>query len=168
MSTLKVSKGKGTFMKYSIVFTSRSGNTELLAQQIRDTLNAEDCIYYGPADDAALQADRIYIGSWTTRGQMDVSCQNLIHNMHNKEIFIFGTAGFGDGESYFKEVLERSCAHINEDCKLIGTFMCLGKMPDTIKDKYLLMTKNQSTMEIFDKAKSHPDTEDLKNLRAKL
>ena len=155
-------------MKYAIVFTSRTGNTEKLAQQIRATLPSGDCLYYGPVDDAALEADRIYVGSWTARGQMDVPCQQLVDKMHNKEIFLFGTAAFGDGQQYFDEVLERSRSHIHDDCTLIGSFLCLGKMPMAYRDKYLTMTRNTSTLDIFDKALSHPDEEDLKNLTEKL
>ena len=48
-------------MTYSIVFSSRTGNTEQLARAIRSVLPAGDCLYFGGPDAAALAADRLYI-----------------------------------------------------------------------------------------------------------
>ena len=46
-------------MTYSIVFSSRTGNTEQLARAIRSVLPAGDCLYFGGPDAAALAADRL-------------------------------------------------------------------------------------------------------------
>ena len=54
-------------MSYSIVYSSRTGNTALLAQTIRDTLPASDCVYFGAPDAKALAADTIYAGFWTSK-----------------------------------------------------------------------------------------------------
>ena len=54
-------------MSYAIVYSSRTGNTELLARAIQSALPAEDCLYFGGPDAAALAADRLYVGFWTTR-----------------------------------------------------------------------------------------------------
>ena len=43
-------------MSYAIVFNSRTGNTALLAQTIREALSPEDCLYFGPPDPQALTA----------------------------------------------------------------------------------------------------------------
>ena len=54
-------------MSYAVVFSSRTGNTELLAKTIREALGAEGCVYFGVPDAAALQADTLYVGFWTDR-----------------------------------------------------------------------------------------------------
>ena len=51
-------------MSYAIVFSSRTGNTALLAQTIRDTLPG-DCLYFGTPDSKALEAETVYVGFWT-------------------------------------------------------------------------------------------------------
>ena len=40
-------------MSYAIVYSSRTGNTELLARAIQSALPAEDCLYFGGPDAAA-------------------------------------------------------------------------------------------------------------------
>ena len=58
-------------MSYAIVYSSRTGNTELLARAIQSALPAEDCLYFGGPDAAALAADRLYVGFWTDKGSCD-------------------------------------------------------------------------------------------------
>ena len=57
-------------MSYAIVFSSRTGNTALLAQTIRDTLPG-DCLYFGTPDPKALEAETVYVGFWTDKGSCD-------------------------------------------------------------------------------------------------
>ena len=65
-------------MSYSIVYSSRTGNTALLAQTIRDSLPAGDCLYFGAPDARALEADTIYVGFWTDKGTCDESIANFL------------------------------------------------------------------------------------------
>ena len=58
-------------MKYAIVYSSRTGNTELLAQRLRDSLPKEDCLYVGPPNKEALAAEKLYVGFWTDKGTCD-------------------------------------------------------------------------------------------------
>ena len=46
-------------MQYAIVYTSLTGNTARLAQALRDSLPAGDCLYFGAPDAAALAAEVI-------------------------------------------------------------------------------------------------------------
>lgn len=49
-------------MTYAIVFSSKTGNTQRLAQAIRDALPQQDCLFFGPPCGEALKAQRIYAG----------------------------------------------------------------------------------------------------------
>ena len=42
-------------MKYLIVYSSRTGNTRQLAEEIREMLPEEDCLYYGQPGDEAVE-----------------------------------------------------------------------------------------------------------------
>ena len=52
-------------MSYAIVFSSKTGNTALLAQTLQKQLPQADCCYFGAPDAAALAADTLYVGFWT-------------------------------------------------------------------------------------------------------
>ena len=58
-------------MKYAIVYSSRTGNTKCLAEEIRGTLPPEDCLYFGEPDASALDADVLFVGFWTDKGDCD-------------------------------------------------------------------------------------------------
>lgn len=55
-------------MSYAIVFSSKTGNTKLLADTLHTCLPQESCCYFGAPDPAALEADEFYVGFWTDKG----------------------------------------------------------------------------------------------------
>ena len=57
--------------------------------------------------------------------------------------------------------------------QVLGYFYCQGKMPMTVRDKYIDLIKQnpedknlQVSLDNFDKALMHPDKEDLDNVSA--
>ena len=159
-------------MKYAIVYSSQTGNTKLLAETIKIILSDEDCIYFGNPDTAALEADRIYVGFWTDKGTCDKQSKEFLKNLNEKEVYLFGTAGFGISQAYFDKIIERTAENLNENVKLIGHFMCQGKMPMSVRKRYEKMLNSetkvpniQGMIDNFDKALSHPDKKDLDNLK---
>ena len=87
-------------MTYAIVYSSRTGNTERLAQAIRQALPPEECLYFGPPAPQARAAERIYVGFWTDKGDCDAQTRAFLSELRGKEIFLFGTAGFGVASVY--------------------------------------------------------------------
>ena len=82
-------------MKYSVVFSSKTGNTQQLANAITSLLPESDLIYFGPPSECALQADRFYIGFWTDKGHCNAEIADFLKHLKGKDIFLFGTADFG-------------------------------------------------------------------------
>ena len=60
-------------MTYSIVYSSKTGNTKMLADALHQALPADDCLYFGAPDAQALAAERIYIGFWTDKRPLPFS-----------------------------------------------------------------------------------------------
>lgn len=152
-------------MKYAIVYASKTGNTKVLANTIQACLPTDCLVYHGEASEDAKQADMIFVGFWTDKGTCDEATQKLLKTLHNKQVFLFGTAGFGGDVSYFIQIIDRVKQHVSEDNTLLGSYMCQGKMPQVVRDRYVTMAKDNPKMngmiENFDKALSHPDNEDI-------
>ena len=158
-------------MSYAIVYSSRTGNTKALADAIRKVLPAEECCYFGTPDAAALAAQRLYIGFWTDKGTCDGDTAAFLAQLTNQEVFLFGTAGFGGSPAYFDQILGRVSALLPSQVKLAGQYMCQGKMPQAVRDRYQVMEdspRRTAMLENFDQALSHPDEEDLARLKAAL
>lgn len=159
-------------MKYSIIYSSNTGNTKLLASKVKEVLNKEECVYYGKPSEEALKADVIFAGFWTDKGCCNTECKEFLSKATNQKIFLFGTAGFGGDESYFEKILDKTKKCIPSSVIILGTYMCQGKMPLSVRARYEKMKKTpglpmdvDKMIENFDQALSHPDQTDLKLLQ---
>ena len=74
---------------------------------------------------------------------------------------------------YFEKVLTAVKKHLDRSNTVIGTYMCQGKMPQSVRERYVKMQASplpipnlDSLIENFDRAATHPDAEDLHRLTA--
>ena len=123
---------------YSILFCSLTGNTKKLADAIYETLPKDKCDYFGTNDSQVPQSDVCYIGFWTDKGNADQKTLELLSKLKNKK-------------------------------------MCQGKMPQSVRERYMKMKENPEhpanldlLIQNFDRALSHPDSEDLERLKKSL
>ena len=158
--------------RYSIIYSSRTGNTKKLAEAIYNVLPQNSCDYYGEVDKIEDELSEVlYIGFWTEKGDADLKTIELLKQLKNKKIFLFGTAGYGESEKYFKNIVDNVKKNIDSSNTIIGTFMCQGKMPLSVLERYKRMKEQKSFMfnidnliANFDKALSHPNENDIKKL----
>ena len=157
---------------YSIIFSSATGNTKLLAETLHGALPLEQCAYFGPWNREIPETPVVYVGFWTDKGSADPDTLALLKELRNKKVFLFGTAGFGESPAYFEKVLCAVRAGLDDSNKILGTFMCQDKMPQAVKDRYLRMKAQpehpaniDALIANFDRALSHPDEADLERLR---
>ena len=163
-------------MNYSIVYSSKTGNTTALAEAAQAALPQKDCLYFGATAGAgadAAGADVVFAGFWTDKGVCDADTTAFLKALHGKQVFLFGTAGFGQSSAYFDKILDATGQSLSPDNKIAGRFMCQGKMPVSIRDRYAKMLaadpenkRFQLFLQNFDVALSHPDTDDLARCRA--
>lgn len=155
-------------MGYAIVYSSKTGNTKKLAQAIAEALPREDCLYFGPPSPEALKSRRIYVGFWTDKGTCDGEIQAFLASLTHQEVFLFGTAGFGGAPDYFEQILSSVQANVPASARVVGRYMCQGKMPQAVRQRYEAMEdspRRTAMLENFDQALSHPDQEDLDSIK---
>ena len=159
-------------VKYSIVFSSLTGNTKKLADTIRAVLPEEDCEYFGAPKAEELHSEMLYIGFWTDKGRCNQEITDFLKTLKGKEVFLFGTAGFGGSQEYFDKILSSVQKCLGASNTVIGTYMCQGKMPQSVRERYVKMKNSplpipnvDKMIENFDTAVSHPDETDLQKLK---
>lgn len=157
---------------YSIVFSSSTGNTKKLADAVYEILPKDKCDYFGENDSKIPPSDLLYIGFWTDKGSADTKTLELLAKLKNKKIFLFGTAGFGGSDVYFEKILRQVKQSIDSSNAVIGEYMCQGKMPQSVRERYVKMKENPEhpanldmLIANFDCALSHPDMDDLEKLK---
>lgn len=159
-------------MSYSIVYSSRTGNTKILADAILDMFGNDSCVYFGPASREALKADVIYVGFWTDKSRCDKETRRFLRSLKKKRIFLFGTAGSGSNKEYCKRIIHNTMRYLDKSVKVSGVYMCQGRMPMTVRKKYMLKKKKffhapgvDKRIENFDRALVHPNLKDLRRLQ---
>lgn len=158
-------------MKYQVIYTSKTGNTEKLAKKIFEVLpgNEKDIERFEPGMKIA-DADLYFIGFWIKRGTCSMDFIDYIAELHGKRIVLFGTCGMAAEEAYYKKLLDEIEVWIAEDSECVGRFMCQGKMPMTVREKYQAMLGGDNDEQVrrmiqnFDKALTHPDKEDMSHI----
>ena len=158
-------------MKYAVIFSSLTGNTKLLADAIKKHFGDDDCSYFGTPINKAIDADIYFVGFWTNKGTCDEVIAKYLKTLNHKKVFIFGTAGFGLDSNYFNSIVDHVKENINDTNKVVGNFMCTGKMQQSVKDRYLANKHSEKPMpnidlliSAFDEALKHPNKVDLNNL----
>ena len=96
-------------MTYAVIYASATGNTKMLAEEIRKRLGKKECVCFGTVEEAgtAVRADIIFAGFWTDKGDCSEELGHFLERLHGRRVFLFGTAGFGGAQSYFDQILER-------------------------------------------------------------
>ncbi len=155
-------------MRYSIVYSSNTGNTRQLAEAIEQQLPTGELLYCGAPDAAALQADVLFVGFWTDKGSCDAKVAEMLKQTGGKTVYLFGTAGFGQSRQYFDQILARVRENLPAGAVYGGGYMCQGRMPQAVRSRYEAMqakepenTRYKMLIENFDEALAHPDTNDL-------
>ena len=154
-------------MKIAIVFSSNTGNTEYLAQGIKEVVQKNDLVYFGKFQEG-IDADLYFVGSWTDKGCCSEEIKSLLSSLKNKKIAYFGTCGFGGSSEYYASLYQRAKNQIDASNVILGHFFCPGKMPEAIKDRYVKLLqehpedkKLQVSLKNFEEVKTRPNTEDL-------
>ncbi len=148
-------------MSTSIIYSTVSGNTKLLAERILANIGQD--IYCGKPTDEALSCDTIYIGFWAMKFSCSPDIQKVLEGLEGKKIFLFGSGGFGVGAEFGEMVLNNVKAFIKPSNEIIGSFFCQGEVTEAKKKALREMSEEtyQNLLPAIELAVSHPDAADL-------
>ena len=113
-------------MTYSIVTSSKTGNTQAVADAIAAALPPEGCVYRGAPAPEALDADVIFAGFWTDKGTCAQDMAGFLPLCGGKKVALFGTAGFGGDPDYFNMLLENVKKLLPSDAVYLGGWIRAG------------------------------------------
>jgi len=160
--------------KYLVAYASETGNTLMLAKEIYNAINCpkdEKGLVDIRSWNGTLDAEFYFIGFWINRGSCSLEIIDLISSLHGKNVAFFGTCGLGDSYEYHKLLEQNAKAWLAKDNNYLGSYFCLGKMPLEIRNKYESLRGKCADMQIdfmlsmFDDAATHPDNQDLLQVR---
>ena len=158
-------------MEVMVIYSSHTGNTKKVASSIFAAIPGDSKDMQSIDEYNGKDAETYFIGFWTDKGTCDMRVVDLLSELEGKNVALFGTCGMGANEEYYKSIEQKVKVWLPEDCRYLGAYMCQGKMPLSVRERYVKMKEQPDHMpnidamiENFDKALSHPDADDLVKL----
>lgn len=159
-------------LEYLVLYESPSGNTKKIAATIFSRLpgTSKDLIDI-TTDKEIPEAQVYFIGFCVHRGTCSMDVSDFITGLGGKQIALFGTCGMGNSPDYYKAIENSVNAWIESDNDYLGAFICQGKMPRKVRQKYETMRDAENTAQIdmyihnFDEALTHPDSLDIEHAK---
>ena len=153
-------------MKQIILYDSATGNTEYLAKALSHALPNVPCGPVGSLD--CSKAELVYLGFWTDKGTCSDRLRAVLPSLAGKQIFLFGTAGFGADQAYYDRIIQAAACELPESVKLKASFMCQGKMQQGVLERYRSMLeanpqdgRAKLMVDNYHAALTHPDGTDM-------
>lgn len=159
-------------MKSLILYSSLTGNTKKVAYSIYDAIQGEkDIKNISEVVDGSINYesyDIVFLGYWVDKGICDKNSKQVLENIHNKKIALFGTMGASTKGSYGASIIEKVESIVSKDNENLGSFICQGKIAEGLKVKYKEMLKlnpeNEHIREQLnnhEESQSHPDEQEI-------
>ena len=128
-------------LDYKIMYVSHTGNTQRLAVCIYQSLQQ---LGNGDIEEITCNTEPgeshlLYVGFCVEKGDCPIEVQELLKKVHNRQIALFGTCGFGQSQEYYDRIVENVKQWIPKDNSCLGAFLCMGKMPMQVRKRYEVM-----------------------------
>ncbi|MCC0783480.1 flavodoxin [Clostridioides sp. ES-S-0108-01] len=159
-------------MKSLILYSSLTGNTKKIAYSIYDAIQGEkDIKNISELVDYSINYenyDIVFLGYWVDKGICDKNSKQVVENIHNKKIALFGTMGASTKGSYGDSIIEKIESIISKDNEILGSFICQGKIAEGLKAKYEEISKlypeNEHIREQlnnYEESQNHPNKQEI-------
>jgi flavodoxin len=157
--------------KFLIVYCSKTGNTEKVAQALAQAA-PERCDCCRVSEVGALKNyDVIFAGYWVDRGAPMKEMQDFLQQLHAKKVVLFQTLGAEPYSEHGVTSLVNAGKYLNPDCNVLGTLSIRGAIDPKLiaqMEKFPPGTPHAPTEESrkrWAEAAVHPNEEDLVNCK---
>jgi len=157
-------------MKILVTYSSKTGNTQRIAEAIHPLLPGAD-LYPVAQAPAAENYDLIFAGFWVDKGTADEQAARYLSRIEAKPVALFATLGAYPDSDHAQESLDNAAALIPSG-RVVDRFICQG----AIDPKLIAWMKqlppehphapDEARVKRWSDAETHPDQEDLAKARA--
>ncbi len=130
-------------MKVQIIYSSLSGCTKKVAEEIFNNINLSDKSIYDLKDgEPILDGDIILLGYWVDKGGPNEEMKNFMSKIKDKAIGVFCTLGYYADSAHAKNSIETGINLLKDNNIIIGSYVCNGALSQNIIDN---MRKSKGT-----------------------
>jgi len=152
----------------AVVYSSRTGNTQKVAEHLAQALGAS-C--YSVKDTAGISdtAD-LCIGTWIDRGTADAAARKYIETVRGRRVFIYGTLGADPNSEHCAKCIANIKALFDPSNEILGAILVQGAIDPMIIEMFKSMPLDnvhaytEENAERYAAAASHPDAADFEKV----
>ncbi len=155
-------------MKKAVIYSSKTGNTKMLAEAAAKTLG--NCDLLNIKDNPKVdEYDFVAVGWWVDKGTADKDTLEWLPNLKGKKVFYFITLGAYPDSDHAKGCVEKG-KDLLAGNEILGSFICQGKIDPALKEWMSKLDKShphypdEARIKRWNDADSHPDENDIDNL----
>lgn len=158
-------------MRTLVTYSSLTGNTKMVAESVFEIVPGDKELV-SLNDIAKVDADsfdRIIVGFWVDKGTADARAKKFLKGIKDKEVAYIGTLGAAVDSDHANDVRERVKKLITDKNKMIGGFLCRGKIDPKLVEKMgkfplkLVHPLTPERLQRIEDAKPHPTPQDLED-----
>lgn len=154
-------------MKTLIVFSSKTGNTQKLAEAVNNRICGEKTICsVGEAPDPA-GFDLVVLGFWLMAGKPDPKSSEFLGKVGNTRLFLMATHGAAADSAHALKAMEHARS-IAASAQIAGTFNCQGEVSPAFLEKAAQKDPQPPWIGDAPAAAGHPDNADINRLAVAL
>jgi len=156
-------------MKTLVVYSSRTGNTRLVAEAIHSIMPARAELV--PVEEAPDPAgyDFLVLGFWVNRGELDAGMLAYMDRVKGSNVGLFCTLGTWPDSKRARKSIQKA-VNLLEGNNVLGSFICQGKvslsplesMAKMLDDTHPMTEERRATLK---EAARHPNKADCKAAR---
>ncbi|MGN0621337.1 MAG: flavodoxin family protein [Porcipelethomonas sp.] len=154
-------------MKYAVIYTSETGNTEELAKNIFVSLPGNDKKIINAEEMTELpEAECYFIGFPVKNRTCSIEILDILEQLDNVKIALFASCGLPANDRYKQYIENAVSPWINDGCSCLGFFLCQGNASEKFREK--LEAETNYSQEELDRimgiSSAHPDDNDIDRL----
>jgi flavodoxin len=154
-------------MKTLVVYSSRTGNTQKLAEAIHGVMPAGAVLAALPGAPDPADFDCIALGFWVDKGSADAHSLEYIKKIQGKKVGLFMTLGARPDSPHAQKSMAGVKALLAPHNTVVREFVCQGKIDPALSKKFEAfppghphaMTPERRLL--HEEASRHPDEGDL-------
>lgn len=161
-------------MRYIVLYSSKTGNTQKIAQAVAGALPASTpCLPVGKAPVDLSGYDCVFVGFWVDRGSADMQARQLLERLDHPSVALFATLGADPRSQHAVDSLRNAASLRPCGQPLLNSFICQGKVdPQLIEQMKKTFpaghphTVDEKREALHQEASRHPDEADLAAARS--
>jgi flavodoxin len=154
-------------MKCAVLYYSETGNTELLAKQIYESIGSDEKTLVNVSEQQQIPyADVYLVGFPIHKKNCSIKVVDVLDQIETGKVILFATCGLTPTENYRQKLESALRIWISDEVEYLGMFLCQGRTTEQQKNSFYESNPEyqDKLLNMFNEGEHHPNQDDVKNM----